>query len=201
MPPVPPVPPPAPAAPPPTLTPEQKAQAQNHYRLGEAAFLAEKYDIALDEFTTAYEISREPDLLYNLHKVALKLGQREMAANYLREYRVHRPTEAAAIDRELAEVSAPPPPAPPVAVVETQPQPAPTLGPSRSSGVVLLVLGGAFAITGAAVLGSSAALATDTGAGMTAQRSSLVSGAFLIGTGGAALIGGLVISLQSRKAR
>lgn len=196
------------------LSPEKLALAQRHYQRGEQAFRERKYDVSLDEFTTAYEISKEPDLLYNLHKVAIKLGQKEMALSYLREYRSHRPpAEQPAIDKEMAEVAAadlkpesvaeveppappPPPPAPPPA-----PEPTELSRPPRTAGLTLLSVGGAFVASGAVLLGIGASASADSAAASTQQRGMLVTGGFLVGTGAMALVGGLVITLKSRGAK
>lgn len=197
------------------LSPEKLALAQRHFQRGEQAFRERKYDVSLDEFTTAYEISREPDLLYNLHKVALKLGQKEMALSYLREYRSHRPpADQPAIDKEMADVAAadvkpetaadiepvappPPPPLPP----PPPPEPTELTRPPRTAGLTLLSLGGAFVASGAVLLGLGASTTADSAAATTQQRGMLVTGGFLVGTGAMALVGGLVITLKSRGAK
>ena len=194
------------------LAPEKLSLARRHFDAGEQAFRDRKYDVALDEFTTAYEISKEPDLLYNLHKVALKLGQKEMALSYLREYRAHRPaSEQPAIDREIADVTAAdvkpepaeitPPPAPPPPPPPLPPPPSELVRPPRSAGLALISVGAAFAVGGAAILAVGATTTPDGGAGTTHGRGMLVSGGFLAGTGVVAIIGGVVITLKSRSAK
>ncbi len=202
----------SPAASATNLAPEKLSLARRHFDAGEQAFRDRKYDVALDEFTTAYEISKEPDLLYNLHKVALKLGQKDMALGYLREYRAHRPaSEQPAIDREIADVTAAdikpepaeitPPPAPPPPPPPLPPPPSELVRPPRSAGLALISVGAAFAVGGAALLAVGATTTPDGGAGTTHGRGMLVSGGFLAGTGVVAIIGGVVITLKSRSAK
>ena len=202
----------SPAASATNLPPEKLSLARRHFDAGEQAFRDRKYDAALDEFTTAYEISKEPDLLYNLHKVALKLGQKDMALSYLREYRAHRPaSEQPAIDREIADVTAAdvkpepaeitPPPAPPPPPPPLPPPPSELVRPPRSAGLALISVGAAFAVGGAALLAVGATTTPDGGAGTTHGRGMLVSGGFLAGTGVVAIIGGVVITLKSRSAK
>jgi tetratricopeptide (TPR) repeat protein len=190
---------PAEAAPP-LLTPEQEATAKRHYQTGEQAFAEHRYEVAIAEFTAAYEIMKHPDLLYNLHKAALKLGQKEKAIGYLREYERQRPVEAEQIDQEIAQISAPE--SAPALAVQSPPPPLPGTseghGPPRRSGHALIGIGSTFLVAGAALLGASLALSADTPADQTRNQGMLVTGSFLTATGAVALIGGIVITVKSR---
>ena len=200
---------PSPAAPSvPALKPEDEALAQKHYAAGEQAFIARRYEQALNDFTTSYEISKQPDLLYNLHKVAIKLGQKEMAIGYLREYMRYRPAEAEATQKEIDRISAAeikpeppeppaPPPPPPIVVLPAVETPR---GTPRAAGPVLMGVGGAALVAGAALLGAMFAIDKDAAdpADLTRQRAMLVSGSFLAATGAVALVGGIVLFRRSR---
>ena len=184
----------------PTLTPEQLALAKQHFDAGTQAFEEKHYEVALNEFTTSFEISKEPDLLYNLHRVAIRLGQREMAVNYLRDYLRYRPEESAKVQPEIDQLNAqsPPPPAP----VSTPPAPAgeSVRGAPRWPGSALMVLGGASAVAGAAVLIATTSLPTDEATPTDRARGGALLGAggFLVATGAVEFIAGLAIYLKRR---
>lgn len=182
---------------PPTLTPEQLALAKQHFDAGTQAFAEKRYDTALNEFTTSFEISKEPDLLYNLHRVAVRLGQKEMAIGYLHDYLRYRPEESSKIQTEIDQLNAPPPPPPPVLA-----PPPPSVETSRTAprwpGSVLMVLGGASAVTGAALLIATAPLSADPAADKVRTNSLLGAGGFLAATGAVEFIAGLAIYLKRR---
>lgn len=184
---------------PPTLTPEQLALAKQHFDAGTQAFAEKRYDTALNEFTTSFEISKEPDLLYNLHRVAIRLGQKEMAIGYLRDYLRYRPEESSKIQSEIDQLNAPPPPPPPPPVLAAPP---PSVETSRTAprwpGSVLMVLGGASAVTGAALLIATAPLSADPAADKVRTNSLLGAGGFLVATGAVEFIAGLAIYLKRR---
>ncbi len=192
-----PAPDPAPTPPKTNITPQMVAAAQRHFAAGEQAFREGRYDAALNDFTTSYELSKEPDLLYNLHQVALKLGQKEMAVGYLREYARQRPEDASKIEAEITAINAAP----------AQPNPALSATPTstdtnrfapRWSAAVLLVFGGACVVTGAALLGVMATLSPHAPADQVPRRSMLAAGGFLLATGAAETVGGLVLYLKRR---
>lgn len=194
-----------PPPPPPVLKPDELAVAQRHFQAGEQAFRERKYDAALQEFTTSFEISKQPDLLHNLHTVAIKLGQKDMAIGYLREYMRYRPAETAEIQRQIDTLSAtdlkpePPPPPPPVVAPAAPEAPVEIRrGPSKAVGYTLIGIGALSLATGGALLGAMTAVPEDTGADKTRHRAMLVSGGFLAGAGAIALVGGIVITLRSR---
>lgn len=192
----------APQTPPiPNLTPEELAVARQHFEAGTQAFEDKRYEVALNEFTTSFEISKEPDLLYNLHRVAIRLGQKDMAVNYLRQYLEYRPADSAKIQTEIDQINAQPlapptPPAPPPRVAAT----AADTGSAapRWPGVVLMVFGGASAATGVALLAATGALPTDIATDKVRSNSLLGAGGFLLGTGVVELIGGAVLYVKRR---
>lgn len=201
-PPTPPTPPAPPTPPIPHLTPDELAVARQHFEAGTQAFEDNRYEVALNEFTTSFEISKEPDLLYNLHRVAIRLGQKDMAVNYLRQYLEYRPADAVKIQTEIDQINAQPlpPPAPPAPPTPRVGATAADTGPAapRWPGVVLMVFGGASAATGAALLAATGALATDTATDKVRGNSLLGAGGFLLGTGVVEVIGGAVLYLKRR---
>lgn len=179
----------APATPP-VLTPADQAVAIKHFKAGGKAFAEQRYELALEEFTSSYEISKEPDLLYNLHKVALKLGSADMAITYLQQYARSRPTEAAKIQIEIDQIKAAHPAAPlPAALVSAPPE----RSTPKSAGYVLIGIGGVSLITGGTLLGVMTTVAD-----ATQQRAMLASGAVLLATGVVELIGGVTIVARKR---
>ncbi len=184
----------------PVLKPEDLAIATHHFEQGEKAFNEGRYEEALNEFTTSYEISKQPDLLYNLSKVAIKLSQKDMAIGYLQELVRLRPSEQAQIDKEIAELNAPPPPPkpePPVALVVPVPTESRWLA-KRRAGLALIGTGAIFLATGGALLSAMVAVPQDSGASATQHTSMLTTGAFLAATGAVALLGGIVITVKRK---
>ena len=183
----------------PNLTPEQLALARQHFEAGLQAFQDKQYDTALNEFTTAFELSKEPDLLYNLHRVAIRLGQKDMAVAYLRQYLKYRPGESAKLQAEIDRINAEaaPPSAPPVVVPAAAAVDARPTKP-RWPGAVLLGFGGVSAVTGIVLLAATAGLTTDVAADQTRSSALLGAGGFLLATGAVEVIGGLAIYLTRR---
>lgn len=176
----------------PTPSPEQLALAKQHFDAGTQAFAEMRYEVALNEFTTSFELSKEPDLLYNLYRVALRLDQKELALSYLREYVRYRPEERAKLQAEMDQLSAPPAPLPPVLSA-----PAASAEASRPAlrwpGTLFMVLGGASAATGAALLVAYATLPADGVADHVRSNSLAGAGGFLVATGAVELIAGAAI--------
>jgi tetratricopeptide (TPR) repeat protein len=88
-----------------TLAPEAWAQrklqaARIHYQAGAAYYQRGKYTDAIREFLQSYELSRKPDILYNLAQCHDKLGQRDKVVEYLKRYLAGKPK---ADDREQVE--------------------------------------------------------------------------------------------------
>lgn len=180
----------------PALTPVQLELAKKHFDAGTQAFAEQHYETALNEFTTSFEISREPDLLYNLYRVAVRLEQKELALNYLRDYLRYRPEEAAKLQPEIDKLTAPPAP-PPAAVASSASVEGRRTAP-RWPGAVLMVLGGASAATGAALLIATSALPTDAATDQVRSSSLLGAGSFLVATGAVELIAGIAIYVARR---
>jgi tetratricopeptide (TPR) repeat protein len=74
--------------------------ARAHYKAGAAYYQRGKYVDAIREFQASYELSRKPEILYNLAQCHDKLGQRAKVAEYLRRYLAGKPN---ADDREQVE--------------------------------------------------------------------------------------------------
>jgi tetratricopeptide (TPR) repeat protein len=74
--------------------------ARAHYKAGAAYYQRGKYVDAIREFEQSYELSRKPEILYNLAQCHDKLGQRDKVAGYLRRYLKEKPK---AEDREQVE--------------------------------------------------------------------------------------------------
>lgn len=180
----------------PALTPVQLELAKKHFDAGTQAFAEQHYETALNEFTTSFEISKEPDLLYNLYRVAVRLEQKELALNYLRDYLRYRPEEAAKLQPEIDKLTAPPAP-PPAAVASSTASEGRRAAP-RWPGAVLMVLGGASAATGAALLIATSAVPTDAATDQVRSSSLLGAGSFLVATGAVELIAGIAIYVARR---
>jgi tetratricopeptide (TPR) repeat protein len=74
--------------------------ARAHYKAGAAYYQRGKYVDAIREFEQSYELSRKPEILYNLAQCHDKLGQREKVVGYLKRYLKEKPK---AEDREGVE--------------------------------------------------------------------------------------------------
>jgi hypothetical protein len=81
------------AAPPGQRAPsaENISEAKQHYKRGAAAYGRDDFDVALREFTLAFEISRQPDILFNLGRVETRLGHQAEAIAYLERYLALKP--------------------------------------------------------------------------------------------------------------
>lgn len=118
--------------------PKQKKQAQKHIEAATEAHGQGKYDLALTELQAAYALDAQPDLLYAIGQVHVKLGQCEEAIGSYEKFLATNPPEEptaaaneaiASCKQQLAEAQQPPPPAP-----EVQPQPPPPAPPSAPEG-------------------------------------------------------------------
>jgi tetratricopeptide (TPR) repeat protein len=115
---------------------KEKRQAQKHIQAATEAHQAEKYDVALTELEAAYALDPQPDLLYALGQVHVKLGECDKAIESYEKFLAtnppEEPTAAAneAIDTCKEQIAAQtPPPAP-----EPAPQPAPPAPPPQPEG-------------------------------------------------------------------
>jgi tetratricopeptide (TPR) repeat protein len=91
--------------------PNDDERARMHFQSGQAYFETGEYESALREFTRAHELSGRPALLYNIVLVHERLGNLELAIEFLRRYlneapeaEQHRPTleaRVASLERRL----------------------------------------------------------------------------------------------------
>jgi tetratricopeptide (TPR) repeat protein len=109
---------------------DPKAEAKDHVARGAIAFDAQHYDEALKELTLAYALAPDPQLLYAIGQVHVKLGDCEAAATFFRRFLSTKPDarDARVVSEAIAACKDHPPPheaAPP-------PQPAPPPSPPPS---------------------------------------------------------------------
>lgn len=130
----------------------QDEEARALFMAGQVAFEDGRFADALGHFTRSYELSRRPELLFNLANVHDRLRHSREAADAFRQYLAALPeapnanfarNRLAALEAELA--------ASPPAPDEAPSGPASSGGPS-APGIALLVTGGAFLIGGAAMI-------------------------------------------------
>jgi hypothetical protein len=74
--------------------------ARAHYKAGASYYQRGRYADAVREFEQSYELSRKPDILYNLAHCYDKLGKPDKVVGYLRRYLKEKPK---AEDREQVE--------------------------------------------------------------------------------------------------
>jgi tetratricopeptide (TPR) repeat protein len=94
-----------PAAPEPSAA-EQEAAA-NHYQSGVSFFQSGNYAAARAEFEAAYQLTRYPDLLFNLAKVAEQQSRTDDEVRYLDEYLATSPKDADEVRARLAKIRRP----------------------------------------------------------------------------------------------
>lgn len=82
---------------------EQRA-AQQHYQAGVMFFQAENWNAARAEFEAAYQLTKYPDLLYNLAKIAEKQGRTADEVRYLDEYLATNPKDSEVVRARLAAI-------------------------------------------------------------------------------------------------
>lgn len=111
---------------------EQKA-AQQHYQAGVMFFQAENWNAARAEFEAAYQLTKYPDLLYNLAKIAEKQGRTADEVRYLDEYLATNPKDADEVRARLAVIR-------PKAPTTTRPIPWPAVG-IAAGGAAFLIIG------------------------------------------------------------
>jgi tetratricopeptide (TPR) repeat protein len=114
-----------------TISPEDEEKARGHFRLGRAYYDNGDFAKAAVEFEAAYAISQRAALLYNIYLAYRDASDTRHAADALRKYlkleqkienRGQLESRLAALDRSLADGSAPAPaPAQPVAAAPAQP--------------------------------------------------------------------------------
>jgi tetratricopeptide (TPR) repeat protein len=114
--------------------PKEKAEAKKHVDAATQAHQKGKYDVALTELQTAYGLDPQPDFLYAMGQVQVKLGKCDDAiASYEKFLGTNPPAEPAAAAKEAIETcqkqAPPPPPEPTPPPPEPTPAPAPTPPP------------------------------------------------------------------------
>lgn len=152
-------------------------EARGAFAAGQAAYSAGRFAEALGYFERAYELTREPDLLFNIATVHDRLRHDAQALEAYRGYLEARPDaeDRANIEARIAvleEAARSETPAPPAEVepdAEPEPQAEPEAeaelasgeaieaAPSRASGVgpapwIVVGVGGAFLVAGVALL-------------------------------------------------
>jgi len=109
--------------------PKEKKEAQQHIEKATAAHQAGKYDEALTELQAAYALDAQPDLLYAIGQVYVKLDKCDDAiASYEKFLGTNPPADAANSAKEAIETckaKQPPPPPPPEPTPPPQPPPPP----------------------------------------------------------------------------
>lgn len=109
--------------------PKEKAEAQKHIEKATGAHQAGKYDVALTELQAAYALDAQPDLLYAMGQVQVKLGKCDEAiASYEKFLATNPPAEPSAAANEAIETcksQLPPPEPEPAPAPPPEPAPAP----------------------------------------------------------------------------
>jgi tetratricopeptide (TPR) repeat protein len=176
-------------------------EAQRLYQFGQDAYTKGRYDVAFGSFNRVYQLTRSPDLLYNLAKVALKLDQKEVAIGYYRQYLSSHPADEAEVQKEMDALGGGPAPAP-------APAAPPPPQPSDSDGKMPRWVPWAMIGGGTGLLGISLGLLlaggispAETAADQAQRRAMLAAGGVLGGIGLAATVGGVVLKVREKNAR
>ena len=61
-------------------------QAKAHFKRGVAAYEKEQWDDAVEAFKAAYDLSKSPDILFNIARAVTRKGDEEAAIGYLKRY-------------------------------------------------------------------------------------------------------------------
>lgn len=98
--------------------PEITAEAKKHYKLGQDAFAAGQYDLAIKELKRAYVLKRIPAILVNIAMTYRKTKDYEMATYFYRKFLAEAPPEdkqrqqveaaIGEVDKEKTAAAAPP---------------------------------------------------------------------------------------------
>jgi tetratricopeptide (TPR) repeat protein len=133
-------------------TPQQLQAAKDFFAKGQSLYAEGNYEAAWFEFSSAYEMVKLPDLLFNIARCEAKIGRNADAAKHYREFLQQSPNdpEAERIRGEIARLETPvPKPAPKrfVGAGDSSPSAArriPIIATSvGGAGVVLLIAGAA----------------------------------------------------------
>lgn len=175
-------------------------EGQRLYQFGQDAYSKGRYDVAFGSFNRVYQLTKSPDLLYNLAKVALKLDQKEVAIGYYRQYLSSHPPDEAEVQKEMDALTGGPAPAPAPVAAPSAPSDSETKVPRW---VPWAMIGG-----GAGLLGISLGLLVaggispaETAADQTQRRAMLAAGGVLGGIGLAATVGGVVLKVRDKSAK
>jgi len=141
--------------------------AESHFEAGQQAYRDQRWDVARIEFQAAYQLSHEPDLLYNLSVIEEKDGNPSEAVSYARRYLAEKGAAISTKDADevrgrIARLDAlvTPPPAAVVAAAQPPQAQPPQTPPAKldtrasvANGVIvaggLLTLGGIGCLVGA----------------------------------------------------
>lgn len=150
-------------------------RARVHFEAGTRAFDTGEYEAAVAEFERAYELTRHPDLLFNIYSSAERAGQLERAADALTRFLAEGQVEEArrpVLQRRLANLreriaargtetepreATEPEPAAAAGPAPEPPPPAPTPGGVHPAGVAVLIAAGVLAASFGVFAGLSAA--------------------------------------------
>lgn len=149
--------------------------AQKHHEDGIKFFQEGRFDLARIEFLAAFELTKEPDLLYNAAVCYERMGQKEKHAELLETYVRLNPSDATAKEKlaklqaELRPSAPPLPAAQPPQQTDPTPAPKPRLSLRRKVGIAVLSAG-ALALVGSLASG----LVTDS------ARQELLSGSLTL---------------------
>ncbi len=144
-------------------------EARAAFEAGQAAYEAGRFDAALSYFERAYELTSEPDVLYNIATVHDRLRHDREALEAYRGYLEGRPDAPdranveARIEALEATLSEPEPEPEPEPNLEPEPDPEPPAPPAPETHVVtrdpgpgpwvLVGVGGAIAVAGGVLVG------------------------------------------------
>lgn len=113
--------------------PKEKAEAKKHIDAATQAHQAGKYDVALTELQTAYTLDPQPDLMYAIGQVQVKLNNCPEAIQSYQKFLESKPgdepaaaaNEAIKTCQDQLAAAQPPPPPPPEPVKPPPPPPPP----------------------------------------------------------------------------
>ncbi len=162
-----------------TAQAQDVAAARTHYQAGVSYYESARYDDAVREFQTAYEITPRVELLFNISQCYERLGNLAEAIQYLESFVEGTDDETMRTrqqerlrnlrlraEEQAAQTQPDPEPDPdPPDLGEVQPQqpppPEPTTGTVRKAGFGVVAVGGAFALSFAVAGGMALAEDSD----------------------------------------
>lgn len=101
------------------------AAAKDHHEKAMEFYKAEQYQAARVELQAGYELSKNPVFLWNLAKVAAKMGDRQAALDYVQRYRVTLDAPDPEVDALEKNLRGPGEPTQPPTTMQVQPVPSP----------------------------------------------------------------------------